>query len=134
MKTLDKNCPCSINKTYDNCCGKIHSNINNASTAEELMRSRYSAFVKANGEYLNKSHHSSTRPNSKKQIKEIVAWAKSVTWIKLEIIGTKKGLLNDLEGTVEFKAYFIEGGIVKTIHENSKFVRENKHWVYLGAN
>ena len=134
MKTLDKYCPCSINTTYDNCCGKNHSNINNVSTAEELMRSRYSAFVKANAEYLNKSQHSSTRPNSKKQIKEVVDWAKSVTWIKLEIIGAKKGLLNDLEGTVEFKAYFFEGGIVQNIHENSKFIKENGHWVYLGTN
>ena len=95
-------------------------------SAEELMRSRYSAFVLANIEYLQKSHHSTTRP-SKREKKEIEKWTKSVNWLKLEV-------LNTIRDTVEFKAFFMENGAVNVIHENSKFCKQNNHWVYLGAN
>ena len=65
---------------------------------------RYSAFVFANIDYLQKSHHSSTRP-SKKEKREIESWAKSVNWLKLEV-------LNSTKTTVEFKAYFMENGSI----------------------
>ena len=118
-------CPCNPTKKYSDCCQKAHQNINSVTTAEQLMRSRYSAFVLANIDYLQKSHHSSTRPN-KKEKKEIKSWTKSVNWVKLEV-------LNSTEDTVEFKAYFMENGSINVIHENSKFVKENGYWVYLEA-
>ncbi|WP_298532435.1 YchJ family metal-binding protein [uncultured Algibacter sp.] len=124
------NCYCGNLKDYVNCCEKIHKDLTNAITAEQLMRSRYSAFVLANGDFLMKSHHSKTRPTSEK--KAIVAWAKSVNWIKLEIIDTTMGLENDTNGTVTFNAYFYQHGKVDVIHEKSAFKKENKHWKYLG--
>lgn len=125
------NCACGRASEYVECCGKAHQNIINATTAEDLMRSRYCAFTKANGDYLLLSHHSSTRPSN---ANELVSWAKSVKWIKLEIIYTTGGSESDLEGTVEFKAHFKEKGRKKFIHEDSKFVREFGHWSYLGFN
>lgn len=119
-------CPCNTVKDYKDCCQKAHQNINSVVTAEQLMRSRYSAFVVANIEYLQKSHHTSTRP-SKKEKKEIEKWTKSVKWLKLEV-------LNSTENTVEFKAYFMENGVINVIHENSNFCKENGYWVYLGTN
>jgi SEC-C motif-containing protein len=118
-------CPCNPTKKYSNCCKKAHQNIESVISAEELMRSRYSAFVLANIEYLQKSHHTSTRPR-KKEKKEILGWTKSVEWIRLEII-------NSTENTVEFKAYFMENGKLNVIHENSFFCKENSHWVYKNA-
>ncbi|CDF79035.1 conserved hypothetical protein [Formosa agariphila KMM 3901] len=100
-------------------------------TAEALMRSRYSAFVFANGEYLMESHYKKTRPLKEK--KAIVKWAKSVDWIKLDIINTTKGLEPDTEGTVEFKAIFQEEGELQMIHENSRFIKENDCWFYVDA-
>tara|TARA_R110001583_G_scaffold14849_6_gene61795 strand:+ start:20 stop:325 length:306 start_codon:yes stop_codon:yes gene_type:complete len=97
------------------------------------MRSRYSAFVLANIDYLQKSHHSKTRP-SKKENRDIEKWTKSVKWLKLEVLKTTKGIANDTIGTVEFKAFFMENGAINVIHENSKFSIENNHWVYVGAN
>ncbi|WP_111708515.1 YchJ family protein [Lutibacter citreus] len=120
------NCPCNPNKKYSDCCEKAHKNIENATSAEALMRSRYSAFVLANINYLQKSHHSSSRPSNKEK-KEIEKWTKSVSWVKLEV-------LKSTRDTVEFKAFFMENGIINVIHENSKFYIENKHWVYLGEN
>jgi SEC-C motif-containing protein len=119
-------CPCNPTQKYSNCCQKAHQNINSVTSAEVLMRSRYSAFVLANIDYLQKSHHSSTRP-SKLEKREIEKWTKSVNWIKLEI-------LNSSLDTVEFKAFFMENGSVSVIHENSKFRKESGHWVYLGVN
>lgn len=123
-------CYCGNTTSYANCCGRIHQDINLAKTAEALMRSRYSAFAMADGDYLMESHHFSTRPLKEK--KEIIKWAKSVEWIKLEVLNTSKGLENDTKGTVAFKAFFYENNSVQILHENSSFIRENGHWVYLG--
>ena len=123
-------CPCGTGKSYADCCAKPHQNRLNAKTAEELMRSRYTAFVMHNGDYLMESHHSVTRKQISKQ--EIIAWAKSVNWIKLEVLNTSMGGERDMEGTVEFKAHFKEGKIARYIHEHSKFVREYGQWVYIG--
>jgi SEC-C motif-containing protein len=124
------NCYCGNNKTYKECCEVFHLNNGKTETAQQLMRSRYSAFVIANGEYLMQTHHSTTRPITEK--KAIVKWAKSVEWIKLEIIETTKGLENDQEGTVTFNAYFYENRKVDVIHEKSAFIKENNNWKYLG--
>ena len=132
MEIQYSNCPCGRIKIYNDCCGAIHNNTMFAITAEDLMRSRYSAFVKANGAYLNKSHHASTRPSNKEGL-EIESWAKRVSWVKLEVLNLTKGLMNDKIGTVEFKAYFIENGKIGVIHENSFFEKENDVWMYKSA-
>ncbi len=126
-------CPCKSTKTYDECCKKAHQDIQSVTTAEGLMRSRYSAFVLVDINYLQESHHSNTRPSNQEN-KEILQWTKSVEWIKLEILNTTKGTSTDSTGTVEFKAFFMENGKVDIIHENSFFSKENGHWVYLKAN
>ncbi|AEH00958.1 MULTISPECIES: YchJ family protein [unclassified Lacinutrix] len=124
------NCYCGNNKTYKTCCEVFHLNNGKTETAEQLMRSRYSAFVLADGNYLMQTHHASTRPISEK--KAIVKWAKSVEWIKLEVLESNKGLKNNTEGTVTFNAYFFENGKVDVIHEKSAFIKENNTWYYLG--
>ncbi|MEJ6791651.1 MAG: YchJ family metal-binding protein [Lacinutrix sp.] len=124
------NCYCGNNKTFKACCEVFHLNNGKTETAQQLMRSRYSAFVLANGDYLMQTHHSSTRPITEK--KAIVKWAKSVEWIKLEIIETTNGLEKNNEGTVTFNAYFYEEGNIEVIHEKSAFIKENGKWYYLG--
>lgn len=125
-------CPCNPNKAYEECCKKAHTFIKAAKTAEQLMRSRYSAFVMANGEYLQKSHHKSTRP-SKRENKETVNWAKSVAWIKLEVLVAPETTENTERNTVKFIAYFLENGQMETIQEHSVFVKEDDTWFYLGS-
>ncbi|WP_035483729.1 YchJ family protein [Gaetbulibacter saemankumensis] len=123
-------CYCGNKIDYQNCCEVFHKNGGKTETAEQLMRSRYSAFVLANGDYLMQTHHSSTRPIKEK--KAIVDWAKSVQWIKLEVLETTNGNPNDQKGTVTFNAYFYEHGKVDVIHEKSAFIKENNYWTYLG--
>ena len=129
------NCACGSQTSYNSCCGKIHNNHTKAITAEGLMRSRYVAFTKAMGDYLMLSHHLSTRPISEK--KEIVNWAKSVEWDRLEVLNTISGQSDDETGMVEFKAYFYTKSLgvkkLDCIHEKSSFVKENGKWFYLSA-
>ena len=116
-------CYCGTKIPYKDCCEIYHKNGGETQTAEQLMRSRYTAFLLANGDYLMQTHHQSTRPLKEK--KAIVKWSKSVKWLKLEV-------LEATIDTVNFKAYFIENGTTDVIVENSKFVKENNIWFYLG--
>ena len=124
------NCPCGNPKSYAACCQVAHQSITNVKTAEQLMRSRYTAFTMGNGDYLMQSHHSTTQPTQEKE--NIENWANSVVWLGLDVLHTTKGLATDNEGTVEFTAHFLENGKPATIHENSKFIKENGLWMYLG--
>ena len=128
---MNKNtCPCGRNQTYEMCCKRIHTDMHTAQTAEDLMRSRYAAFTLGKGDYLMDSQHSSTRNVSEKN--SVVAWAKSVQWMNLDVLETTQGGKDDASGTVAFKAFFIEAGKLNVIEENSVFERENGHWVYVG--
>ncbi len=124
-------CPCGLGNTYQFCCAIAHNDIEKVKTAEQLMRSRYTAFVLGNIDYLMESHHSSTRPINEKE--EILKWSKSVKWVGLEVLESKNGKELDDIGSVEFKANFIEFNEDMVIHENSKFIKENDIWVYVGA-
>ena len=116
-----KNCPCGRNKVYSDCCKQAHKNILSVKTAEDLMRSRYSAFVLANIDYLMSSWSSKTCDSSAKAKKELKNWTKSVTWVKLDVMNSNNGLENDTTGTVEFKAFYYENGSLECIQENSFF-------------
>lgn len=131
MNSTTTSCYCGNNIIYKNFCGIAHADVKKVTTAEQLMRSRYSAFVLANGNYLINSHHSTTRPIKEK--KSIVKWAKSVQWIHLDILEKTNGLIHDQEGTVTFKAYYYENGTIQIIHEQSLFKKEKGIWMYVGA-
>lgn len=126
----EQNCPCGRKKTYEDCCGNVHQNRVNAITAEDLMRSRYVAFTMANGDFLMKSHHSTTRQGLNQ--KGLVNYAKSMEWARLEILDTQAGGENDSGGIVEFKAYFSDGKKEIVQQEKSIFTRELGLWVYFG--
>ncbi len=123
-------CPCLSGESYGACCGRLHRGEAPAATAEALMRSRFSAFALGDAAYLLRSWHSSTRP----AVLELDA---GLRWYRLDIEGTAGGGLLDTGGTVEFTAHYREpqgrdGGGRGSQHENSRFVREDGRWVYLG--
>lgn len=118
-------CHCQSNQPYTKCCEPYHLG-EAAPTAEALMRSRYSAYVLDKGNYLYKSWSQGTRP-SKKSLKQ----GEPMQWVSLEIINTQAGTVLDSEGTVEFKASYLVDGKTETLHEVSRFIKENSRWVYL---
>ncbi len=131
METPNNPCACGSGLSYIACCQPIHNSHAAATTAEALMRSRYTAFTKAMGDYLIATQHKSTRKPKEKS--EIVSWARSVNWIRLEVLSSNKGTENDTEGTVSFAAYFYEAGQVQVIRENSYFQKEKGCWFYVAA-
>jgi SEC-C motif-containing protein len=128
---MQTQCPCGTGLSYPDCCEPIISGKKVAETAQQLMRSRYTAFTLANADYLMLSHSVKTRPV--KERKSIEKWAKSVTWMGLSILKTGAGGTDDEIGYVEFKALYLENGKPQQIHEKSFFVRENHLWVYVSG-
>jgi SEC-C motif-containing protein len=125
---LTMTCHCQSNKPYSECCEPYHQG-QAAPTAEALMRSRYSAYVLNNTNYIYKSWSQATRP-SKKSLKQ----GEPMQWQSLEIIKTESGSALDTEGVVEFKATYVAAEKIETLHEVSRFIRENSRWVYLDGN
>ncbi|MBH0054294.1 MULTISPECIES: YchJ family protein [unclassified Salinibacterium] len=121
-----KACPCQSLETYDDCCGRFHRGEALAPTAERLMRSRYSAYVRGETDYLLQTWHPSTRPATL----ELDA---DVRWFRLEIVARTGGSMFDSQGTVEFRAHYRNDGSADQQHENSSFVRENGAWLYVDA-
>ncbi|PWQ93719.1 YchJ family protein [Leucothrix arctica] len=121
-------CYCQSNKSFFDCC-EPYLRGEAAPTAEALMRSRYSAYVLDKGNYLYKSWSQSTRP-SKKSLKQ----GEPMQWQSLEIINTEAGGALDTEGVVEFKASYLVDEKTETLHEVSRFIKENNRWVYLDGN
>jgi SEC-C motif-containing protein len=95
-----------------------------AATAEQLMRSRYSAFAVGDPAYLLATWHSTTRPRS-------LELDGDVRWTGLDVLATSGGALLSSEGTVEFRAHYVSAGSAGSQHENSRFVREDGQWRYL---
>jgi SEC-C motif domain protein len=87
------------------------------------MRSRYSAFVQLNSQYLLETWHPRTRPKS-------LEFNKNQKWLGLRILDAR--MQEDRAGQVEFAArYRIGGASAAKLHERSRFVREGERWFYL---
>ena len=116
-------CPCSSGLAFIECCEKYILGYETAPTALALMRSRYSAYVVKNADYLVATTHESTRNLFSKD--EILRWASENQWQKLEIVSFE-------ETIVEFKAFF-RGPDAKAYihHERSTFEKVKGHWYYI---
>ncbi|RUT79904.1 YchJ family protein [Ancylomarina longa] len=128
---METNCYCGKSDKYLDCCGALHTGMRKAKTAEELMRSRYSAFVMANVDYILLTYADTTRPIGERQ--NILDWTKSVDWLGLEVLNTEKGNILDVEGYVEFQATYLEEGKRQKLYEKSFFQKENGCWRYVSG-
>lgn len=122
---MTSNCYCGNSISFEKCCQPIIEGFQKATTAEQLMRSRYSAYCVQDAGYLLETTHSSTRKFYKKE--DILEWSKSNHWLKLEIISA-------IENIVEFKAFYLDESQKAIIHhEKSTFIFENGSWFYVGG-
>jgi SEC-C motif domain protein len=117
------NCPCGKG-LYETCCGRFHEGLALASNAEELMRSRYSAFVLKNESYLLSTWHPSTRPQ------EPLFNEDPTQWMGLTVKHFNEAS-DQLSATVEFMAIYKINGKAHRLHEISDFVYEDKLWLYV---
>ncbi|MDO8946719.1 MAG: YchJ family metal-binding protein [Desulfocapsaceae bacterium] len=117
-------CPCNSDQPYVECCEPLLSGDRRASTAEALMRSRYTANVVHDVAYLLRSWHPSTRPDT-------IDPSTIPEWCGLHIVRTEKGMESDIEGVVEFKASSFIQKKPWQLHEVSRFVKEDGQWLYV---
>jgi SEC-C motif-containing protein len=119
-------CWCGRPVAAAQCCGRYLEVGEPAPTAEALMRSRYSAYVRGDEAYLLATWHPSTRP-AVLDLAEDTA----TKWLGLEITRTEAGGEQDERGSVEFVARYKVGGRAHRLHEVSRFVREEGRWYYV---
>jgi SEC-C motif domain protein len=133
-------CPCqsleqptgqSPGKSYSACCEPLHAGKVHATTAEQLMRSRYSAFVKHKIDYLEDTYHPSKRQEFDRT--SVTDWSKKSKWAGLKILKTVKGGPEDREGIVEFVAHFERDGKPEEHHEIAEFKKESsdRRWYFV---
>lgn len=88
------------------------------------MRSRYSAFVVLDSDYLLRTWHPDTRPVA-------LDLDPDIEWRRLDILATRRGGPLDADGTVEFAAHYRSDGERGVQRENSRFQRIERRWYYL---
>lgn len=116
-------CNCGSMNLFSNCCKPLIEGIVKSNSAEQLMRSRFTAYSISAIDYLIKTTHPSLRKFQDRA--DVEAWANENKWLELEII-------NSTETTVEFKAHFLNARNQKEVHhEKSTFVFEDGNWFYL---
>lgn len=118
-------CYCGSGQNFTACCERLLRGEGMASGPVELMRSRYSAFVLKNMDYVV----ATTDPQARAEmdLKGNQEWMDSATFTQLEVIQhTNEGN----KGIVEFKAHFTIDGKPYVHHEVSKFRKQAGVWYF----
>jgi SEC-C motif-containing protein len=129
-KALSNVCPCGgipKNATYADCCQPIIEGRKPAHSAEHLMRSRYTAYVLGNADYVLATWHPATRP----ALLELgpVGAPHGTRWLGLTLHSHTR--LNETDAQVMFTARYREHGKAHRLKEHSRFVLENGQWFYV---
>ena len=129
-------CPCG-GATFAACCGPYLAGEAIPSSAEVLMRSRYTAYTRRDEAYLRATWHPSTLPPG-----PIVDPDEKLQWLGLEVKSALRLRQRKVTqeapqdtDTVEFVARYRLDGRGHRLHEVSRFVREEHagvaRWFYL---
>ena len=131
-------CPCG-GGTYGSCCGPLIAGEQLAVTAEQLMRSRYSAFTLGASDPKAIDHLLRTHPETaqtaavrRKALKET---CRTIQWLSLNVLDHQDGGPLDQHGTVTFEARWRDrDGREGELKECSRFgLGESREWLYLEA-
>jgi SEC-C motif domain protein len=115
-------CPCGSTRPYPECCGLWHAGAP-APDAQTLMRSRYSAYVLRNEQYLLATWHPDSRPRA-------VQFSDNRKWLGLNVIDAS--MTGAASAEVEFIARSrVSNAAAVRQHERSRFVREGGRWFYV---
>lgn len=119
-------CPCQSGQLFQACCQSVIEK-HSAKTAEQLMRSRFTAFALEDADYLSASWHPKTRPSQ-------ITLQEGTQWKALEIVASRDNseLLKSAQKSaeVQFIATFLEQGEWAKLEENSHFEWLEGHWYY----
>ena len=121
-------CPCGSGSPEAACCARYHRG-EVAPTALALMRSRYTAYVRGEIDYLLATHDASTRGSVDRAA--VARWSRETEWQGLEIVATEAGGEGDQTGIVEFIARGVTAGRPFAQRERSRFRRVDGAWFYV---
>lgn len=127
LPLLTQACPCGSARNFGDCCAPLLNGQTLASSPEALMRSRYSAHVCANIDYLM----ATWAPEVRQQIDPdtVRQWATSATWLGLTVI---RHTTSGDSGNVEFIARYRDAdGELQAHHEHSRFRRDQGIWLFV---
>ncbi len=122
-------CPCGSGLDFEECCHPIIAGEVKASTAEKLMRARYSAHATRNYDFVASSCHPEFREEASPEENE--KWSSLMEWEKLDINEVVAGSENDETGEVDFTAHYTVRGFPQEMREHAYFRRENDTWYYV---
>ena len=124
-------CPCGSGRLYSSCCKRFIDGPQYASTPEELMRSRYTAFVRCNISYLKATQRGKAQRDfvstSAKQ------WSQSILWKSLVVLSTSPVDAFTTQGSVTFEVRYFQNSQLYVMSEKSLFERINGQWFYVSA-
>ncbi|POT59214.1 hypothetical protein C3432_00285 [Citrobacter amalonaticus] len=121
-------CPCGSAVEYSLCCYRYVSGEQVAPDPSHLMRSRYSAFVMKDANYLIRTWHPSCNAGAFRD--DIIAGFAHTEWLGLSIFEHATSE-KEATGYVSFVARFREQGKTGAIIERSRFLKENGEWYYI---
>ena len=121
-------CPCGSDRPTETCCGPYLAG-EPAPTAEALMRSRYTAYVRRDTDYLFATHDPDTLAEVDRESTK--RWTREATWLGLKVLDVVKGGPGDQEGEVEFSARWSQKREEHLHHERSLFRKREGRWCYV---
>lgn len=138
-------CPCCSQHDFSNCCQPFLLKDKHPTTPEQLMRSRYTAFVSKNAKYLQETcnHTYNNIFDKEEDTKNIEASFNNRQWLGLIIHSASINSQNTNTGTVVFSAFYCDTHSssadpqlkdkrtdFQQLHEKSEFIFKDKRWFY----
>lgn len=124
----EHSCPCGSEKLYADCCALLHEGISRAADAEKLMRSRYSAYVLQEIDYIVET----TVPAQHNLLgkDDMMAWSRETEWLGLDVLNHVPRI-GKHHAQVEFIAHFAERNETRQHRELSAFVEIGGNWYFI---
>ncbi len=122
-------CPCDSKKDFSKCCSPLIEEKEEASSPEQLMRARYSAFATKNMNYIYETTHPQARFEFDRKANQ--EWADQAEFLKLEVLNSSD---EGNKGIVEFKAHFKMKDSEPAIHHEVAYFRKQEGtWYFRDA-
>ncbi|MBK4783226.1 MAG: YchJ family protein [Pantoea sp. Pent] len=125
---MSEKCPCYSGEQYSLCCQPFLNGQQTPQRAEQLMRSRYSAYVMQNAAWLVETWHPSQRVAG---LETLLSESFATTeWLGLNVTRGNHGS-HENEAFVTFFARYLEKDRTCSLYECSRFLREDQRWYYV---
>ncbi len=122
-------CFCGSGIDYNGCCGRFIDGGQSASTAEELLRSRYTAHATKKIDYIISTVHPDNKEDKNRESLEV--WLDNASWHGFNIVSVD--IKSDDLTFIEFTAESTFKGNHDIHREISEFRKVDGKWYFLTA-